>query len=131
MRRVHPSHHRAVIVALVVIVLTVAVAGPAAFGLRRVRRPYPARGTAPLMEQAIAATWPPELHVQALNVGWCESTGKQTARNGQYRGLFQMGRREWAKYGEGDVLDAFDNAAAAFRYFVDVGGSFRPWQCQP
>lgn len=98
---------------------------------RRVRVPYPRPGASPVLEAAIAATWPVELHREALNVGWCESRGKPGAWNGKYGGLFQMGPAEWRKYGSGnDIFDAYDNAAAAFRYYTDVG-SWRPWQCQP
>lgn len=96
----------------------------------RVRAPYPGLGTAPSMEQAIRATWPGSLHRAALNVAWCESRGQASARNGQYRGHFQIGRSEWSKYGSGNPFNAADNAAAAYRYFR-AAGSWRPWQCQP
>lgn len=96
-----------------------------------VRRPYPGSGAAPAMERAIRVTWPVRFHRQALDVAWCESSGDPSARNGQYRGHFQMGRAEWDRFGVGDPYDAEDNAAAAFRYFEAVGESWRPWQCQP
>ena len=96
----------------------------------RVRAPYPGSGTAPAMERAIQTTWPGRLHRAALNVAWCESSGRASARNGQYRGHFQMGRTEWAQFGAGNPYDASDNAAAAYRYFR-AAGSWRPWQCQP
>lgn len=100
-------------------------------GFPRVRQPYPGPGASPLLEAVIADTWPEQLRAQALNVGWCESRGKPGARNGQYGGLFQIGRNEWSKYGAGNnIFDPHDNAAAAYRYFVDAGG-WRPWQCQP
>lgn len=99
-------------------------------GMRYVRAPYPRMGTAPTMEAAIRITWPDHLERQALNVAWCESRGKASARNGQYRGHFQMGRREWARYGAGNPYNAVDNAAAAYRYFRSAG-SWRPWECQP
>lgn len=101
-----------------------------AHGMRRVRQPYPGPGASPTLEQAIALTWPDALHAQALNVGWCESRGKPTATNGRYRGLFQIGPREWAKYGDGNnIFDPVDNAAAAFRYYTDAG--WKPWECAP
>ncbi len=106
-------------------------ASPAHAGMRYVRAPYPGEGTAPNMEEAIAATWPSHLHGQALNVAWCESGGRASARNGQYKGHFQMGSSEWRRYGNGSPFNAVDNSAAAYRYFVAVGGSWRPWQCQP
>lgn len=93
------------------------------------RKAYPQGGSA-LLERVIADTWPAELRPQALNVAWCESTGKPGVRNGQYKGLFQMGRNEWIKYGDGgNVYDAWDNSAGAFRLFVDRG--WQPWECKP
>ena len=99
-----------------------------AWPMRRVRRDYP-RGAAPRMEAAIRASWPTHLHNQALDVAWCESSGKASARNGQYRGYFQMGRKEWAKYGSGSPFDAHANVRAAYRYYRVAG--WGPWQCQP
>ena len=109
----------------------VVVGGSAQAGMRYVRAPYPGDGTAPSMEQAIAATWPSHLHREALNVAWCESRGRASARNGQYKGHFQMGSSEWRRYGNGSPFNALDNSAAAYRYYRAVGGSWRPWQCQP
>ena len=99
-------------------------------GMRYTRAPYPGPGTAPAMEAAIAVTWPDRLERQALNVAWCESKGAAHARNGQYRGHFQMGRREWQRFGSGDPFNPTDNAAAAYRYY-SYAGSWRPWECQP
>ena len=99
-------------------------------GMRYTRAPYPGVGTAPAMEAAISVTWPDGLEHQALNVAWCESKGSAHARNGQYRGHFQIGRSEWKRFGSGDPYDAVDNAAAAFRYY-SYAGSWRPWECQP
>ena len=99
-------------------------------GMRYTRAPYPGVGTAPAMEAAISVTWPDGLEHQALNVAWCESKGSAHARNGQYRGHFQIGRSEWKRFGSGDPYDAIDNAAAAFRYY-SYAGSWRPWECQP
>ena len=98
--------------------------------MRYVRSPYPGLGTSPSMEAAILATFPSTLHRQALNVAWCESRGRATARNGQYRGHFQMGSSEWKRFGAGDPFNAYDNSRAAYRYYV-AAGSWRPWQCQP
>ena len=99
-------------------------------GMRYVRSPYPGRGTAPSMEAAISAVFPATLHAQALNVAWCESKGRASARNGQYRGHFQIGRTEWRRFGAGNPFNAVDNTRAAYRYYLAVG-SWRPWQCQP
>ena len=129
--------HRRILSAVVLVTVVLGVAAPARAHVRAermgalVRRAYPGAGVAPGMEAAIRATWPVRLHRQALDVAWCESSGDPTARNGQYRGHFQMGRAEWERYGAGDPYDAEDNAAAAYRYFVAVGGSWRPWQCRP
>ena len=99
-------------------------------GMRYTRAPYPGIGTAPAMEAAISVTWPDTLERQALNVAWCESKGSAHARNGQYRGHFQMGRNEWKRFGNGDPYNPVDNAAAAYRYYA-YAGSWRPWECQP
>ena len=61
---------------------------------------------------------------KAVAVARCESTLRTTARNGQYRGLFQMGAPERAKYGHGST--ALAQAEAAKRYF-DIAG-WRPWR---
>ena len=95
----------------------------------RVRQPYPGPGTSPTLEAAVAI-WPEALQDEALDVGWCESRGKPSARNGQYRGLFQIGRKEWARFGDGDPYDPTDNSRAALRYYRAVG-SWSRWQCQP
>lgn len=86
-------------------------------------------GSNPKLEEVIAATWPVELVDEALDVAWCESRGKPAARNGQYMGIFQMGRREWAKFGKGSPYDPIANSQAAYRYFKVAG--WKPWECQP
>lgn len=96
--------------------------------MARVVQPYP--GGNPALEAVIDATWPAQLRAEALDVAHCESRGRAGAKNGQHKGLFQMGRAEWVKYGQGnDVFDPFDNAAAAFRMWTDRG--WRAWECQP
>jgi hypothetical protein len=109
---------------------TFIVNAPQADAMRRVRAPYPRTGTAPAMEAAIRSAFPAHLHRQALNVAWCESRGKANARNGQYKGHFQIGRREWATFGKGgNPYNAHHNAAAAYRYYKVAG--WRPWECKP
>jgi hypothetical protein len=68
---------------------------------------------------------------EALDVSWCESKWYVWAVNphGDYRGLFQMGRSERAKYGHGP--GAWAQSRAAYRYFVDSGRDWSPWSCQP
>jgi hypothetical protein len=65
---------------------------------------------------------------QALAVAWCESGHQTTARNGQYLGLFQMGTyaREIAGHGE----TAYEQARAAYRFFVLSGRDWSPWSCR-
>lgn len=64
---------------------------------------------------------------QALRVAWCESRFDVNARNGQYRGLFQMGASERARFGHGRTVLA--QSRAARRYF-DLAG-WGPWACRP
>jgi hypothetical protein len=133
----HPTRRpRIVLMATLLTALTVfggslLVSPSADARMRYVRAPYPGRGTAPSMENAIRSTWPTHLHRQALNVAWCESRGRASARNGQYKGHFQMGRSEWRRYGNGSPFNAVGNSAAAYRYYRAAGKSWRPWQCQP
>lgn len=51
------------------------------------------------------------------------------ADNGQYEGCFQMGSSERRKYGNG--AGVWDQARAAFRYFVASGRDWSPWSCKP
>jgi hypothetical protein len=66
---------------------------------------------------------------QALRVAWCESRMSIWARNGQYLGLFQMGNYARARYGHGN--NAWTQARAAYRYFLDSGRTWGPWACKP
>jgi hypothetical protein len=82
------------------------------------------------MEAAVRAAFPANLQRAALNVAWCESRGKANARNGQYKGHFQIGRHEWAKFGKGgNPYNGYHNAAAAYRYYQVAG--WGPWECRP
>ena len=92
-----------------------------------VRKDYD--GSSPQLEEWIVATWPVELVDEVINVAWCESRGKPTARNGQYRGILQMGRNEWKKYGRGDIFNPIDNLKAGYRLYLDRG--WQPWECKP
>lgn len=65
----------------------------------------------------------------ALRVSWCESRWNVNARNGQYRGTFQMGSWERRTFGHGP--DAYSQARAAYRYFVRTGRDWSPWECKP
>jgi hypothetical protein len=66
---------------------------------------------------------------QAVRVARCESGLRTWASNGQYLGLFQMGSYARARYGHGS--DAWTQARAAYRYFVDAGRDWSPWTCRP
>jgi hypothetical protein len=63
---------------------------------------------------------------KARAVAWCESRFSVFARNGQYRGIFQMGDHERATYG-GSSFDKWEQIEAAHRYFLVAG--WGPWQC--
>lgn len=67
---------------------------------------------------------------QAINVSSCETGGTFSiwAQNGQYLGLFQMGYWERNKYGHGN--NAWKQARAAYRYFIDSGRDWSPWSCR-
>lgn len=67
--------------------------------------------------------------VAAVKVARCESSLDPAARNGQYRGLFQMGSAERAAYGHGSTARA--QARAARRYFNATGRDWSPWSCKP
>ena len=66
---------------------------------------------------------------QALRVARCESGLSIWAHNGQYLGLFQMGKNERAKYGH--AWNAWAQAVSAYRYFIDSGRDWSPWSCKP
>ena len=66
---------------------------------------------------------------QALRVARCESGLSVWARNGQYLGLFQMGSYARARYGH--AWNAWGQARAAYRYFIDSGRDWSPWECKP
>lgn len=67
---------------------------------------------------------------QALGVARCESGSSMTprAQNGQYLGTFQMGAYERATYGHG--ANVYEQARAAYRYFVASGRDWSPWSCR-
>ena len=62
---------------------------------------------------------------KAVAVAWCESRVNPRAVNGQYRGVFQMGAGERARYGHGRTVEA--QSRAALRYYRLAG--WRPWGC--
>jgi hypothetical protein len=68
---------------------------------------------------------------EAIRVSSCETGGSFSvyARNGQYLGLFQMGDYARGRYGHSTT--ALGQAQAAYRYFVDSGRNWSPWECKP
>jgi hypothetical protein len=65
---------------------------------------------------------------EAVAVAWCESRLQETAQNGQYLGLFQMGSYERRLFGHGP--SAREQAVAAHRYVVRSGRDWSPWSCR-
>lgn len=78
---------------------------------------------------AICSTFGDRYCGQALRVAYCESRFDTTARNGQYRGLFQMGSWERSRFGHGST--ALEQSRAAYRYFKATGRDWSPWECKP
>jgi hypothetical protein len=73
---------------------------------------------------ASAVTGVPYTELSA--VAWCESRHFPFARNGRYKGLFQLG---WSPFG----LDPYDPVANALSAALTVAhdGSWRQWECRP
>lgn len=81
------------------------------------------------IQQMIRRTWAGTgQEERAVRIARCESGFNPSARNGQYKGIFQMGSREFATYGKGDPFNAIDNIEAAFRYWQRSG--WGPWECK-
>lgn len=66
---------------------------------------------------------------EAVRVAQCESGLSTRAKNGQYRGVFQLGSSERATYGHGK--SAYAQSVAAYKYFVASGRDWSPWTCKP
>lgn len=62
---------------------------------------------------------------KAVRVAHCESRFDPKARNGQYRGVFQMGSSERKQFGHGRTVLA--QSFAARKYYRISGWS--PWAC--
>ena len=102
-----------------------------ALSIVTVRHPYPADRPAPVAEKIIRDVFPPEMHRWALNVAWCESGMRGTARNGRYTGMYQIGPREWAAHKprpDARITDRRDNALAALSLYRARGP--QPWTCK-
>lgn len=73
----------------------------------------------------------PDVQAQAVEVARCESGHDPGATNGQYLGLFQLGRYHYWRidaYG-GRWDDPLQNAQAAADLYAEQG--WRPWTCRP
>lgn len=114
------------LIVTVIVVCGFATPSPA---MKSVHKNYP--GGSPFYEQVIEDTWPEHLQDEAIDVAWCESSGNHRASNRWgFKGMFQFGDREWRKYGRGgNVFNAWDNSAAAYRYYKVAG--WGPWECKP
>lgn len=66
---------------------------------------------------------------EALNVAWCESTHNPNLTNGQYLGLFQMGKYHYWRFEGNPWNDPYVNARAAGGLYAEQG--WRPWECKP
>ena len=66
---------------------------------------------------------------QAYRVAGCETgnTYNIYASNGQYKGIFQMGSSERARFGHG--WNAWEQAKAAHKYYK-VADGWGPWTCR-
>lgn len=69
---------------------------------------------------------PPATQDKAVAVAWCESRHVPTATNGQYLGLFQMGRYHYHRF-DGPWSDPAVNADAAAELWAESG--WQPWAC--
>jgi len=65
--------------------------------------------------------------VELAPIAHCESTYNPFARNGKYKGLFQLG---WVPFGIFSPFDLVANALSA-ALTVKADGSWRQWECKP
>lgn len=82
-----------------------------------IRWAFAERGATPTQQQ------------EAVDVAWCESRHVPTARNGQYRGLFQMGNYHNHRPGMQNPYGVLENSIAAADLWAEQG--WRPWACRP
>ena len=105
---------------LLVVVLCGTFAAPAFAGTRHVKH-------------IIRQVWGPDWReAQALSIASCESGFRTHARNGQYLGIFQMGRSERHTFNPNHpyTRSALRQARGAHRYFVASGRDWSPWGCR-
>ena len=107
-------------VMLLVSAVLVALATPALAGRHHVKH-------------VIRQVWGPDWReLQALSVAGCESGFRTHAKNGQYFGIFQMGRSERHTFNPNHPhsTSARRQARGAHRYFVASGRDWSPWGCR-
>jgi hypothetical protein len=97
--------------------------------LPREMRELPARGgvevTSAIDEAAQRYNLDPNTMRAIASIESSNNPGSNRARATQYKGLFQLGKDEWRRYGEGDIYNARDNATAAARLMADHQTWFR------
>jgi|SRR6516164_1738657 len=95
----------------------------------REMRELPARGSAEVNDAIDDASRTFGLNADTMRaIASIESSNQPGSnRNSatQYKGLFQIGRDEWKRYGEGDIYNPRDNAMAAARMMADHQTWFR------
>lgn len=79
-------------------------------------------------KRAIKDVFPDRHEDDAVAVAWCESRLDPDARNGQFRGVLQMGAWERRTFGHGP--GAYAQARAALKYFRVTGSDWSPWACR-
>lgn len=89
-----------------------------------------ARGGSPDTDSAIVAAArsagvDPNFMRSIASIESSNNPGSNRGARTQYKGLYQIGRDEWAKYGQGgDIYNAKDNAMAAARLFAHNRDAF-------
>lgn len=69
---------------------------------------------------------------EALRVAYCESgvnLWNYASNGGTYLGMFQAGPYMRARYGFS--WSPWSQARSAYRYYVDSGRDWSPWECKP
>lgn len=97
--------------------------------LPREMQGLPARGTAEVTSAIQEASTAYGLDAGTMSaIASIESSNNPNSNRRaatQYKGLFQIGKDEWRRYGEGDIYNPRDNAMAAARMLADHQQWFR------
>jgi hypothetical protein len=87
------------------------------------------RGSAEVDQAIVDAARAHHLDVNTMrSIASIESDNNPSSnanRSTQYKGLYQIGRDEWRRFGEGNIYSAHDNAMAAARMFEANRNQFR------